>query len=234
MAATVAAAVRRGVTVGAHPSYRDLADFGRRSMDVPSGELTAQILQQLEALDAAAGSRGARIRYVKPHGALYNRIVHDEHQAAAVVEAIGRYAHTTRREPLPLLGLPGSAVLELAGRAGIPTITEAFADRGYRSDGTLVPRDLPGAVVDDPGQVAARVVAIARGEPIAAVDGSTVTVTARSVCVHSDTPGAAGLAAGIRAALERSGIRVTAFLAAGTDGRLPADPGPDRPGGRRA
>ena len=148
-------------------------------------------------------------------------------QAAAVVGAVIDHARRTRRAPLPVLGLAGSAVLELAGRAGIPTVTEAFADRGYRADGTLVPRGEPGAVLTGPDQVAARVVAIARGESIAAADGTTVTVTAHSVCLHSDTPGAAGWAIRVRAALQEEGVQVAPFCGTGPDG--PGSPGSGSP-----
>ena len=164
------------------------------------------MLYQLGALDGIARAAGDRVRYVKPHGALYNRIVHDEAQAAAVVEAVAAYDRT-----LPLLGLPGSAVLRLAGAAGLSTVDEAFADRAYTPRGTLVPRGTTGAVLHDPDLVCARSVAIACGEPIVAIDGSAVRVRARSVCLHGDTPGAATLAARVRAALDTAGAVVEPF-----------------------
>ena len=190
----------------AQVGYRDLAGFGRRAIEYDPADLTADVLYQLGALDGFARAAGDRVRYVKPHGALYNRIVHDEVQASAVVEAVVRYDRT-----LPLLGLPGSAVLRLAAAAGLSTVEEAFADRAYTPDARLVPRGTPGAVLHDPDLVCARTVAIARGEPIAAIDGSTVRVRARSVCVHGDTPGAAALAARIRDALRGNGVTVEPF-----------------------
>lgn len=215
MLATVAAAAERGVAVGAHPSYRDAANFGRTAMDLTGAEVAEVVLFQLVELDMAARRRGTRVRYVKPHGALYNRIVRDVEQAAGVVEAVLRYAEMAAEEPLPVLGLPGSAVLERASATGVRAVGEAFADRGYRPDGTLVPRDEPGAVLTDPDEVAARVVAVASGEAIIADDGSPVTVDAASVCVHGDTPGALDLARRIRAALESDGVRVAPFVAVG-------------------
>jgi UPF0271 protein len=201
-----AGAVARGVRIGAQVGYRDLAGFGRRAIDYDPDELTADVLYQLGALDGFARAAGDRVRYVKPHGALYNRIVHDPVQAAAVVAAVVAYDAT-----LPLLGLPGSAVLRLAAEAGVPTVTEAFADRAYTPEGRLVPRGTPGAVLHDPDAVCARTVAIATGRPIPALDGTPVEVGARSVCVHGDTPGAAALAAHVRDALAGAGIAVEAF-----------------------
>jgi UPF0271 protein len=201
-----AVAVERGVRIGAQVGYRDLAGFGRRAIEYDPADLAADVLYQIGALDGFARAAGDRVRYVKPHGALYNRIVHDEVQAGAVVEAVAAYDRS-----VPLLGLPGSAVLRLAAAAGLSTVEEAFADRAYTPDGTLVPRATAGAVLDDPDLVCARTVAIARGEPIAAIDGSPVRVRARSVCVHGDTPGAAALAARVREALRSAGVAVEPF-----------------------
>jgi 5-oxoprolinase (ATP-hydrolysing) subunit A len=201
-----AAAAARGVRVGAQVGYRDLAGFGRRAIEYDPADLTADVLYQIGALDGFARAAGDRVRYVKPHGALYNRIVHDEAQAAAVVEAVGAYDAT-----LPLLGLPGSAVLRLAAAAGLPTVAEAFADRAYTPDGRLVPRSTPGAVVHDPDLVCTRAVALARGEPIAAIDGSTIRVGARSICVHGDTPGAVELVTRVRDALRTADVPIEPF-----------------------
>jgi UPF0271 protein len=201
-----AGAVARGVRIGAQVGYRDLAGFGRRAIEYDPAELTDEVLYQIGALDAFARAAGDRVRYVKPHGALYNRIVHDEVQAAAVVDAVAGYDRT-----LPLLGLPGSAVLRLATAAGLSTVEEAFADRAYTVDGRLVPRDTPGSVLRDADLVCARTVAFARGEPIAAIDGSTLRIHARSVCLHGDTPGAAALAVRVRDALRAAGVRVEPF-----------------------
>ncbi|WP_333771209.1 LamB/YcsF family protein [Streptomyces sp. IBSBF 2435] len=195
-----------GVRIGAQVSYRDLAGFGRRSMDVPPAELAAEVAYQIGALEVFARAAGAAVAYVKPHGALYNRAVHDAEQAAAVVEGVvlaGR---------LPVLGLPGSQLLAAATDAGLRTVTEAFADRAYTSQGTLVPRREPGAVIGEPGAVVGRAVRIASGDGVTSVDGRPVRIAARSLCVHGDTPGAAQLAARVRQALEAAGLRVAAFV----------------------
>ncbi|TKR23368.1 LamB/YcsF family protein [Cellulomonas hominis] len=203
MAARCATALARGVAVGAHVAYRDLVGFGRRRLDVPPGELAAEVSYQVGALQAVARTVGARVGYVKPHGALYNRIVHDEEQAAAVVAGVVGVDPT-----LAVVGLPGSAVLRHARAAGLPTVTEAFVDRGYLADGTLVPRDRPGALVTDPGEAAERAVRIATDGAVVAVDGTLVRVDAASLCVHSDTPGAVPVARAVRAALEAAGVEL--------------------------
>ncbi|MDF2808266.1 MAG: hypothetical protein K0S43_3212 [Cellulosimicrobium sp.] len=206
MRAVTRDAVARGVRVGAHVSYRDLAGFGRRFMDVGPAELADDVLYQLAALDGFARLAGDRVRYVKPHGALYNAIVRHEAQARAVVDAVREYDPA-----LPVVGLPGSAVLRLADAAGLPTVREAFADRGYLPTGELVPRGRPGAVVHDRDEVARRVVDLVTSGAVAAADGSVVRVEADSVCVHSDTPGAVELLRAVRGALEDAGVEVRPF-----------------------
>ncbi|ANH89964.1 hypothetical protein A8713_01465 [Streptomyces sp. SAT1] len=199
-------AAERGVRIGAQVSYRDLAGFGRRAMDVPGDELTAEIAYQIGALRVFAQAAGAEVAYVKPHGALYNRTVHDAEQAAAVIAGV-RLADGE----LPVLGLPGSQLLAAAGRAGLTAVPEAFADRAYTPEGTLVPRREPDSVVTDEDTVVRRALAFAVDGAVRAVDGSTVTVAARSLCVHGDTPGAARIAARVRTALETAGVPVGAF-----------------------
>ncbi|WP_105974150.1 LamB/YcsF family protein [Streptomyces geranii] len=199
-------AARRGVRIGAQVSYRDLAGFGRRAMDVPSDELTAEVAYQIGALEVFARAAGTRVSYVKPHGALYNRAVHDEEQAKAVIDGV-----LLAGGSLPVLGLPGSRLLELAQGAGLPAVTEAFADRAYTDEGTLVPRGQEGALVTDPEAVVARSVTLARTGVIAARSGTPLAVRARSLCVHGDTPGAVDLARRVRERLEASGVRVEAF-----------------------
>jgi 5-oxoprolinase (ATP-hydrolysing) subunit A len=198
-------AVERGVSIGAHVAYRDLAGFGRRFLAVAPAELTADVLYQLGALDAFARLAGDRVRYVKPHGALYNAIVRHEEQAAAVVDAVVAYDPT-----LPIVGMPGSAVLRRAREAGLPVVREVFADRGYAPDGSLVPRGTPGAVLHDPAVVAERALRLVTEGVVVAADGSEVRVEADSVCVHSDTPGAVSLLAEVRRTLEASGVVVQA------------------------
>ncbi|SCK40896.1 LamB/YcsF family protein [Streptomyces sp. WMMB 322] len=199
-------AAAEGVRIGAQVSYRDLAGFGRRSMDVPAAELAAEIAYQVGALEIFARAAGTAVAYVKPHGALYNRCVRDSAQAAAVADGI-RMAGA----PLPVLGLPGSELHSAAEAVGLPVVDEAFADRGYRPDGTLVPRGEPGAVLTDPEEVVARSIAIAEGKDVAAVDGRPLRLPARSLCLHGDTPDAARLARRIRDELTGAGITLRAF-----------------------
>ncbi|WP_053657030.1 LamB/YcsF family protein [Streptomyces sp. MMG1121] len=199
-------AAERGVRIGAQVSYRDLAGFGRRAMDVPGDELAAETAYQIGALRVFAQAAGAEVAYVKPHGALYNRTVHDADQAAAVVAGVKLAGGT-----LPVLGLPGSRLLAAAADAGLTAVPEAFADRAYTPAGTLVPRREPGAVVSDEDAVVRRALAFAVDGAVEAVDGTTVPVAARSLCVHGDTPGAARIAARVRAALQAAGVEVGAF-----------------------
>jgi UPF0271 protein len=199
-------AVDAGVAIGAQVSYRDLAGFGRRFLDVEPAELADDVLYQLAALDGVARAGGGRVRYVKPHGALYNAVVTHEAQAAAVVAAVRDYDPS-----LPVLGLPGSAFLAVAAAAGLRTVPEGFADRGYTPDGTLVPRREPGALVDDPAAVAARAVRMAVEGVVEAVDGTVVQVAVESVCVHGDTAGAVALARAVRTALTDAGLGLRPF-----------------------
>ena len=192
MRTVCAGAAEAGVRVGAQVSYDDREGFGRRRLDVPYDVLRAQVEEQVRTLEEHARRAGTAVTYVKPHGALYNRVVDDEEQAAAVLAGSG---------DLPVLGLPGGALLRLAAAAGRATHTEGFPDRGYLppEDGVarLVPRDRPGALVEDPGEIARRAVGLA-----AEVD---------SVCVHGDGPTAVAAARAVRAALLGAGIDLRAF-----------------------
>jgi 5-oxoprolinase (ATP-hydrolysing) subunit A len=201
-----AGAIARGVSIGAQVSYRDLAGFGRREMDVPPEELTAELLYQIAALDGIARAQGGRVSYVKPHGALYNRCARDPVQAAALAAAITAYDAR-----LPLLTLPGSEADQAAAKAGLTVVAEAFADRAYRADGTLVPRGQPGAVITDPATAAARVASMATSHVLQSVDGRQIPAPFRSVCVHGDTAGAVTLARAVREALELAGVKVAPF-----------------------
>lgn len=200
-------AVRHGVAIGAHVGYRDLAGFGRRVIDVDPDTLTDDVLYQLGALSAFAAAAGGRVGYVKPHGALYGKIGTDDGQAGAVVEAVRRFDPS-----LPVLGMAGSRWLALAEAAGLPTVHEAFLDRGYTSDGRLVSRRAPGALLADPAAVARRCVRLVTAGEIVAVDGTVLAVSARSVCVHSDTPGSLALARAARVALTGAGVELRSFL----------------------
>ena len=204
MLATVALAAERGVVIGAHVSYRDLAGFGRRFVDVDPDDLHADVVYQLGALAGACLVAGTTIGYVKPHGALYNAIVHHEGQARAVVAAIRDFDPS-----LVLLGLPGRG-LALAAEAGLETAIEAFADRAYRPDGTLVPRGEPGAVLTDPDQIADRVVQLVTTGRLLTSEGQ-LEVRADSVCVHGDTPGAVAIARRVREGLETAGVELAGF-----------------------
>jgi len=201
-------AAERGVAIGAQVGYRDLAGFGRRRIDVAPEELAAEVMYQLGALDAFARAVGARVRYVKPHGALYNTAADDPAQAAAVASGVAAVDAT-----LPLLGLPNSALATAAADAGLTFVAEGFADRAYTSTGRLVPRTEPGAVYADRAAAVAQAVSIARRRQVAALDGTAVDVPAASVCVHGDTYGAVVLAREIRRTLEDAGIAVAPFAA---------------------
>lgn len=200
------AAFELDVTVGAHVGYRDLAGFGRRAIDMSFDELFGDVLYQLGALDGVAHAVGASVDYVKPHGALYNRTFSDAEQASAVVAAVQAY------DPgLPILGLPGSQLLEQAREAGHPVFIEAFVDRAYQPDGTLVPRTQEGAVLHDAGMIAERAVRLATKGEVVAIDGSIVNVRPDSLCIHGDTPGAVEMAVAVRDALERAGVELGSF-----------------------
>lgn len=190
--ATCEAAVEHGVAIGAQVGYRDREGFGRRVIDLAPRELTDEVLHQIDHLAGLAGRVGGLVTYVKPHGALYHRIAHDPHQAAAVVDAL-----LSEGSLLPLVGMPGSLALQMAADQGVPIVREGFADRAYAEDGSLVPRDRPGAVLTDPDAAAAQAVSL-----VGSVD---------SLCVHSDSPGAVDLLARVRAALEDDAVTVTTF-----------------------
>ncbi|MDQ0893278.1 LamB/YcsF family protein [Agromyces ramosus] len=206
MLASARLAARHGVALGAHPGYRDLAGFGRRALDTSPDELAAELLVQLGALDGAARGAGTRVRHVKAHGALYHRLAVDESAAHAFAEAVAAY------DPmLPLLGLPASALERAADATGLRFAREAFVDRGYAADGSLVPRGEPGAVIDDPAAASDRALELAETGGITADDGSRVDLAPDSLCLHGDTPGAVAIATAVRRSLEGAGIAIEAF-----------------------
>ncbi|GAA1982166.1 5-oxoprolinase subunit PxpA [Microbacterium pumilum] len=199
MREAVARAARFGVAVGAHPSFPDAANFGRREWTGDSSELRRSLEAQLRALADA----GADIRYVKPHGALYHVVRRDADTARVVVAAIAEVIV----RPVPVLGLEG-AITSAAATAGLPFVREAFLDRGYLADGSLVPRGDPGALLHDPAVVAARAVRLARDGVVEAVDGSLVDADAASLCLHGDSAAAVAMARAVRAALDAAAIEV--------------------------
>jgi len=199
-------AAAAGVRIGAQVGYRDLAGFGRRYIDVSPEDLAADVIYQIGALQALARSAGTTISYVKPHGALYNTIVADVNQARAVAEAV--HAVDTG---LPVLGLAGSVFFAEADRLGLRTVAEAFADRAYQSDATLVPRTVAGAVLHDADEIAERVLHMVTTGQINAVDGTTLQVRVESVCVHGDSPGAVQIATAVRKRLAAGGVGLAAF-----------------------
>jgi 5-oxoprolinase (ATP-hydrolysing) subunit A len=206
MTTTVRAALERSVVIGAHIGYPDLQGFGRRPMVLGPDELTAGVIYQLGALDAIVRSLGSRVRFVKPHGALYHKAAVDQGVARAVVAGVHAFDPT-----LPIVTLPNSAVVAETAALGMAAVSECFADRAYTSAGALVSRSLPGAVLHDPDVVAARALAMATDGLVEAIDGSRVRIRADSMCVHGDTAGAATLAATIRAVLEQAGVELKAF-----------------------
>lgn len=198
-----AQAVVRGVAIGAQVSYVDREGFGRRHVDVPPAILAEQVAEQIAALDAQARAAGTAVTYVKPHGALYHRAASDYDTAESVLAgATG----------LPVLTLPHGTLRASAIARGIPAHAEAFADRGYLPDGRLVPRDQPGALLASADTVSERVRRLVTERRIVAVDGSHITVDARSICVHADTPGADAIARLVREALTAEGANVRTFV----------------------
>lgn len=200
-------AADRGVAIGAQVSYRDLAGFGRRRIEYDLPELRDEIIYQIAALDGFCRLHGERVRYVKPHGALYHAASTDVWQASAVTTAISDYDRS-----LPVVCLPQSTLATVAAKAGLRVIAEGFVDRAYQPDGGLVPRTEPGAVLTDPETVVARAVRLALTGEVIAVDGSAVRQPVDSLCVHGDTPGAVELARRVRAGLAAAGVEVEAFV----------------------
>ena len=203
MQATVAAALARGVALGAHPSYPDREHFGRREMQLPPDAVRADLVYQIGALQALVRAQGGRLHHVKPHGALYNQAARDPVLAEAVADAVRAV------DPgLAVYGLAGGELLRAAERAGLRAVAEVFADRGYRADGSLVPRSEPGALVHDVGEAVARTLRMVREGVVQAVGGETVPLRAETVCLHGDGPHALAFARAIHAALAAAGVRV--------------------------
>lgn len=203
MARTVDLALERGVAIGAHPGYPDLQGFGRRPMGLTPRESHDAVLYQLGALEAFLRARGARLNHVKPHGALYNTAAVDPELAAALAEAVHAF------DPgLVLVGLAGSAMVTEGERLGLRVAQEAFADRAYEADGTLTPRNLPGAVLEGTEAVVARVVRMVRLGRVRARTGEDIALEAHTLCLHGDGPHALAFAQELRTALQAEGVAV--------------------------
>jgi 5-oxoprolinase (ATP-hydrolysing) subunit A len=200
---TVAQALARGVRIGAHPGYPDRENFGRTAMDMPLEEVRALVLYQLGALDAFVRARGGRLSHVKAHGALYNRAAKDAPLARAIAEAVRAY-----RGDLVLVGLAGSVQLSEARALGLRAVGEAFADRRYLPDGSLMPRSEPGSVLHEGAEAAEQALRIAKDGFVVAADGSRVRVDAETLCLHGDTAGAVEMARAVRERLESAGVGI--------------------------
>jgi UPF0271 protein len=202
---TVALAREHGVAVGAHPSFPDPEGFGRRELQFSPADVEEFVSYQVGVLAGIAASQGVRLQHIKPHGALFNMAVRD----AALADAIARAAARIDRT-LILFGLPGSQLVQAGRRAGLRTASEGFADRAYLADGTLVPRQQPGAVITDPDAVIPRVIRMARDGLVEAIDGTSIALVVDTICVHGDTLGAAELAGRIHVALAQEGVQLKA------------------------
>jgi UPF0271 protein len=203
---TVRLAARAGVAIGAHPSFRDVEGFGRREMRLEPEEIMDLVVHQVTALALIARAEGVSLRHVKPHGALYNMSMRRADIAEAIALAVGNFDADLR-----LVGLPGSELLSAGARVGLSVAAEGFADRSYEPDGSLTQRHISGAVLSEPARVVERAVQMVRDGMVVARDGSNVTLKVDTICVHGDTPGAAELAAAVRAGLEQAGITVAAL-----------------------
>jgi UPF0271 protein len=200
---TIRFAKAAGVAVGAHPGFPDPAGFGRREMHLTAQEAEDLVLYQVAAVGGVAASEGVRLKHVKPHGALYNMAARDGVLAGAIARAVAAFDHT-----LILVGPPGSEMLAAGAAAGLRVAAEAFADRAYEPDGSLMSRQKPGAVLHDPDIVASRALSIVKERCVVASDGSRLPLDVQTICVHGDTPGSAALAMSLRKALETAGVVV--------------------------
>lgn len=203
---TLKAAKQNGVVVGAHVGYPDLVGFGRRNMDIATNELIADVIYQIGALKGLASAVGCQVQYVKPHGALYNTIAHDKRQAMAVIEAINAVD-----KKLILIALAGSPLIEWAKESGLAVVAEAFADRAYHANGTLVSRKEAGSVLHDPVQVAQRMLQLVNEGGVISIEGQFTPIEAGSICVHGDSPGAVAMAQQVRELLQQNGVSIKAF-----------------------
>ena len=198
-------AVQKGVSIGAHPSFNDPENFGRKEMDLPAGEIYAGVLYQLGALSAIAQAEGVRVAHLKPHGALYNQAARDAAIAQAIISAVHDFDPS-----VAVFGLANSSFISIARDAGLVAIEEGFADRGYRDDGSLVPRSEPGALIDDEQEMLDHVLSMVRDKRVRAVTGDWVSLNVRTLCLHGDGPHALAFAQKLRRTLDENGIGVSA------------------------
>ena len=206
MQKTVAMCKKNNVSVGAHPGFPDLVDFGRRKMQVSPAELKAMVMYQIGALQAFCLANGVSLAHVKPHGAMYNMAGKDEKMAMAICEGI--YAVNPK---LILLGLAGSKLLTAAKKTGLRVAQEVFADRAYEEDGSLVARNKAGAMITDETEAIARVISMIKMQRVQAITGKEIAVKADSICLHGDSPKAVLFAQKIRSALQNEGIKIAAM-----------------------
>jgi 5-oxoprolinase (ATP-hydrolysing) subunit A len=198
-------AKEKNVSIGAHPSFLDRENFGRAELTLQPAEVFAQVVYQLGAFSALASAAETRMNHVKPHGALYNMAARDDELAEVIVRAI------LIVDPYLMLFAPPNSALERAGeRTEIRIVREAFADRNYLADGSLVPRARPDALLSDPGEAARRVLRMLREGKVQSVDGHEVDMRAETICVHGDTPGAVEFVRELRLQLEYEGVKISA------------------------
>ncbi|KQV60574.1 hypothetical protein ASC95_03770 [Pelomonas sp. Root1217] len=203
MQTTVVAALERGVAIGAHPSYPDRENFGRSEMQLAPADVKADLIYQIGALDALVRAAGGRLHHVKPHGALYNQAARDPELASAIAAAVFDV-----NPALAVYGLAGGELLKAAERAGLRAVAEVFADRGYRADGSLVPRSQPGAFVEDTAQAVARTLRMVREGVVQAVTGEIVPLQAQTICLHGDGAHALAFARALNQALTQAGVQL--------------------------
>ena len=206
MRRTVALAYERGVSIGAHPGYPDREGFGRHEIGLSLERILDSFEVQIQNLQACCDAEGALLRYVKPHGALYNRAVRDSELASLLAASVARLDSS-----LVMLALAGSALESESSAHGLRSVSEAFIDRAYLSDGTLVPRDREGAVIENPEVAAQRAVNLATGEGFQTIDGNVIAIKAESLCVHSDSRNALATVRLVRVRLEEAKFTIAPF-----------------------
>jgi UPF0271 protein len=210
MQTTIEQALRWRLAIGAHPSYPDRKNFGRLELNLSPEKVADSVFDQVKALAEIAARRGARIIHVKPHGALYNQAVHNRRLAQAIATGVARL-----RSHVVLVGLAGSAMLEVFRQAGFPVAAEAFADRRYEPDGTLRSRKHPDALLSDPAAAAKQALSIVERGVVLASDNTEVAVSAQTICIHGDTPGAPEIAAAVAKTLRQAGVTLTPLRSRG-------------------